>query len=134
MTNRQSDDAQRDPRSVLIASLRRDGLTESEIETLVAEMQPIAAGSAVAKGDNRAARAARAVVSQFPIGSSIVKARGILIDVEGPGDLELWEVESAAQAIHQAANPDAQILVGALTDERPGEAVRVAVIGVRVDS
>jgi FtsZ family, C-terminal domain. len=87
MTNRRTDEDRPDPVTELTAWLRRDGLTDEEIQRLVVKMGKMVAGSAVAEGDERAVRAARAAISQLPAGAPITEARGIMVDVAGAGDL-----------------------------------------------
>jgi len=83
MTNRRTDKDRPDPVTELTAWLRRDGLTDEEIQKLVVKMGKMVAGSAVAEGDERAVRAARAAISQLPAGAPITEARAIMVEEEG---------------------------------------------------
>jgi len=86
-------------------------------------------GTGVARGDKRAVEAAyMAVSSPLLEDSSIEGARGILLNVTGGRDIALHEVEDAASIIREAAHEDAQIIFGAVTDERLAEEIRVTVI------
>lgn len=134
MTNPQFDEGRPDPITELTAWLRREGLTEVEIQKLVVMMGKMVAGSAVAEGDARAVRAARAAISQLQAGDSITEARGVMVDVAGADDLTEEEVGAAAEAVHEAAHPDAEILFSGWRDEKMAEAVRVTVIAVQPES
>ena len=60
--------------------------------------------------------------------ASIEGARGILLNVSGPSDLGLFELNEAAEIIGQSAHPDANIIFGAVVDEGLGDELRVTVI------
>lgn len=96
------------------------------------------AGSALmgighASGEGRAVSAARAAISSPLLEASIEGARGILLNVSGPSDLGLFEVNEAAQIISEAAHPDANIIFGAVIDDALGDEVRITVIAAGFD-
>src|SRR6267378_2924319 len=74
-------------------------------------------GVGYATGDGRAVTAARAAISSPLLEASIEGARGILLNVSGPSDLGLFEVNEAAEIIHGVAHPDANIIFGAVIDD-----------------
>jgi len=79
------------------------------------------AGSALmaigrAAGDNRAVEAARMAVSSPLLDVSIEGAKGVLFNITG-SDYTIFEVNEAAQIIQEAADPDANIIFGAVIDE-----------------
>jgi cell division protein FtsZ len=55
-------------------------------------------------------------------------ARSILLSITGGRDLSLWEVNEAAKAVAEAAHPDANIIFGAMVDEKLDDAVWVTVV------
>jgi cell division protein FtsZ len=55
-------------------------------------------------------------------------ARSILLSITGGPDLSLWEVNEAARAVAEAAHPDANIIFGAMVDEKLTDNVWVTVI------
>jgi cell division protein FtsZ len=65
--------------------------------------------------------------------ASIEGARGILLNIAGGPDLGLFEVNEAAEIIHAAAHPDANIIFGQVIDEGMGDEVRVTVIAAGFD-
>src|SRR3982750_1631878 len=85
-------------------------------------------GIGYASGDGRSVTAARAAISSPLLEASIEGARGILLNISGPSDLGLFEVNEAAEIIHGTAHPDANIIFGAVIDDAMGDEVRVTVI------
>jgi cell division protein FtsZ len=85
------------------------------------------AGSALmaigrASGENRAVEAAKAAIASPLLDVTVDGARGVLFNVTGGPDLTLWEVNEAAQVIYKAADPEANIIFGAVIDpEMQGE-------------
>jgi cell division protein FtsZ len=90
-------------------------------------------GIGYASGDGRSVNAARAAISSPLLEASIEGARGILLNVSGPSDLGLFEVNEAAEIIAQAAHPDANIIFGAVIDDALGDEVRLTVIAAGFD-
>ncbi len=64
---------------------------------------------------------------------SVDGATGILLNITGGKDLGLFEVNDAAEIIQNAADPNANIIFGAVIDEAMGDEVRVTVIGTGFD-
>ena len=81
-------------------------------------------GVGTASGDNRATTAANLAVTSPLLEASIEGARGILLNIAGGPDLGLFEVNEAAEIIHAAAHPDANIIFGQVIDEGMGDEVR----------
>ena len=85
-------------------------------------------GIGIGQGDNRASEAARTAVSSPLLESSIEGATGILLNITGPTDLGLFEVNEAAEVVTSAADQNANVIFGAVIDENVGDEVRVTVI------
>ena len=81
----------------------------------------------------RAAEAARAAISSPLLEEAIDGATGILLNITGGKELGLFEVNEAAEIIQSAADPNANIIFGAVIDESLGDDVRVTVIGTGFD-
>jgi cell division protein FtsZ len=90
-------------------------------------------GIGESSGEGRAIGAARAAVSSSLLEASIEGARGLLLNVNGPADLGLFEVNEAAEIVKETAHPDANIIFGATIDESLGETVRITVIAAGFD-
>jgi cell division protein FtsZ len=96
------------------------------------------AGSALmgighASGENRAVAAAKAAINSPLLESAIDGARGILLNIAGPSDLGLFEVNSAAEIIQAVAHQDANIIFGTVIDDEMGDEIRVTVIAAGFD-
>ncbi|MES1246118.1 MAG: cell division protein FtsZ, partial [Actinomycetota bacterium] len=82
----------------------------------------------IASGENRAAEAARAAVSSPLLETAIDGATGILLNITGPADIGLFEVNEAAEVVTSAADQNANVIFGAVIDDAMGEEIRVTVI------
>jgi len=85
-------------------------------------------------GDNRAIEAARAAIDSPLLELSIDGAKGILFNITGGPDLGMYEIDEAAKAITEAADPDANIIFGAIIDEAMSGEVKITVVATGFDS
>jgi cell division protein FtsZ len=86
-------------------------------------------GTAVRSGTNRAVEAAQAAMASPLLEEGAIDgARGILINITGSSTLKLSEVNQASSLIQSAAHEDANIIFGAVLDEKMGEEVKITVI------
>jgi cell division protein FtsZ len=86
-------------------------------------------GTATAAGEHRTVEAAqRAIASPLLEAGAIDGARGILINITGSNSLKLAEVQQACTIIQGAAHEDANIIFGAVLDEKMKDAVKITVI------
>jgi cell division protein FtsZ len=86
-------------------------------------------GTASANGSRRATEAAqKAIASPLLEAGAIDGARGILINITGSASLKLAEVQEACSIIQNAADDDANIIFGAVLDEKMKDAVKITVI------
>jgi cell division protein FtsZ len=101
----------------------------ADVRSIMAEMGMAMMGAATASGENRAVEAAqRAISSPLLEDVSIKGARGLLINVTGGTDMALYEVNEAASLIQEEAHEDANIIFGAVIDEKISDEIRVTVI------
>jgi cell division protein FtsZ len=101
----------------------------ADVRTIMSEMGMAMMGAAVSAGENRAVEAAQhAISSPLLEDVSIKGARGVLINITGGATLSLHEVNEAATLVQEEADADANIIFGAVIDERMGEEVRITVI------
>jgi cell division protein FtsZ len=100
----------------------------ADVRTIMRDAGSALMGIGVARGENRAAEASRAAISSPLLETSLDGATGILISVTGGPDLGLAEVDEAAQVVTSAADPNANVIFGAVIDEAMGEEVRVTAI------
>jgi cell division protein FtsZ len=109
----------------------------ADVRTIMHGMGYAVMGTAVAGGNNAAVEAARkAVSSPLLEDASIEGARGILINITGSSKLSLHEVHEASSIVQKTADPDANIIFGAVLNEAMGEEVKITVIatGFRSES
>jgi cell division protein FtsZ len=101
----------------------------ADVKTTMAGMGHAVMGTAVRSGSNRAIEAAQAAMaSPLLEAGAIDGARGILINITGSNSLKLSEVNEASSLIQSAAHEDANIIFGAVQDERMGDEVKITVI------
>ncbi len=101
----------------------------ADVKTIMSGMGMALMGTGVAEGEHRAVEAAqRAISSPLLEDASIHGARGVLINITGGEDMTLHEVSEAAGIIHEAADPDANIIFGTVIDRAMKGSVKVTVI------
>jgi cell division protein FtsZ len=101
----------------------------ADVKAIMAGMGYAVMGTATAKGDARAIEAAqRAIASPLLEAGAIDGARGILINITGSSSLKLAEVNEASSIIQNAAHEDANIIFGAVLDEKMKDDVKITVI------
>jgi cell division protein FtsZ len=105
----------------------------ADVRTIMQDAGSALMGIGTAGGENRCGEAARAAISSPLLEESVDGATGILLNITGGKDLGLFEVNEAAEIIQAAADPNANIIFGAVIDESMGEEVRVTVIGTGFD-
>ncbi len=101
----------------------------ADVKAIMAGMGYAVMGAATASGDHRTVEAAqRAIASPLLEAGAIDGARGILINITGSNSLKLAEVQQACTIIQNAAHEDANIIFGAVLDEKMKDAVKITVI------
>jgi len=106
----------------------------ADVKTIMLDTGSALMGIGTGTGETRAADAARTAISSPLLETSIEGARGILLNITGGPDLGLFEVNEAAVIVQEVADPDANIIFGAVIDEKMGDEVRVTVIATGFDS
>ena len=100
----------------------------ADVKTIMQDAGSALMGIGRASGDNRAIEAARAAIDSPLLELSIDGARGILFNITGGPDLGMYEIDEAAKAITEAADPDANIIFGAIIDDAMSGEVKITVI------
>jgi cell division protein FtsZ len=100
----------------------------ADVRTIMEEAGNALLGIGMGTGERRAIDAAEQAASSPLLETSMEGARSILLSITGGRDLSLWEVNEAAKAVSEAAHPDANIIFGAMVDEKLDEAVWVTVV------
>jgi cell division protein FtsZ len=100
----------------------------ADVRTIMSEAGSALLGIGMGVGENRATEAAEQAVSSPLLETSMEGARSILLSITGGTNLSLWEVNEAAKSVSQAAHPDANIIFGAMVDEKLDDQVWVTVV------
>jgi cell division protein FtsZ len=101
----------------------------ADVKAIMAGMGYAVMGTATASGSRRATEAAqKAIASPLLEAGAIDGARGILINITGSASLKLAEVQEACTIIQSAAHEDANIIFGAVLDEKMKDSVKITVI------
>ncbi len=100
----------------------------ADVRTIMRDAGSALMGIGEASGESRAAEAARTAVSSPLLEASIEGATGILLNVSGGSDIGLFEVNEAAEVVTGAADQNANVIFGAVIDDKLGDQVRVTVI------
>ena len=90
----------------------------ADVRTIMSEAGPALLGIGMGAGEGRAIEAAEQAVASPLLETSVEGARSILLSITGGRDLSLWEVNEAAKAVAEAAHPDANIIFGAMVDDK----------------
>lgn len=92
-------------------------------------------GTGTASGENRAMEAVqRAISSPLLEEASIQGAKALLVNITGSADVTLFEISEAMNLIHDSADPEANIIFGAVIDERLIGAIKITVIATHFAS
>jgi cell division protein FtsZ len=106
----------------------------ADVKTIMTNAGSALMGIGHGTGETRAADAARQAIMSPLLEQSIDGARGVLFTITGGPDLTLFEVNEAAEIIHAAADPEANIIFGAVIDERLQNDVKISVIATGFDN
>ncbi|MGI6119124.1 MAG: cell division protein FtsZ [Desulfosporosinus sp.] len=119
--------------SDLIAVPGLINLDFADVKTIMSNTGSALMSIGQATGENRAADAARKAISSPLLETSIEGAKGVLLNITGGSNLTLFEVNEAAGIISEAADPEANIIFGAVIDENLKEEIVVTVIATGFD-
>ncbi len=100
----------------------------ADVRTIMRDAGSALMGIGTATGDTRAADAANAAVSSPLLETTLDGATGVLLNITGSSNVGLFEVNEAAEVVTSHADPNANVIFGAVIDESMGDEVRVTVI------
>jgi len=100
----------------------------ADVRTIMTGAGTAHMGIGRARGEQRAQKAAEMAINSSLLETTIQGARGILLNVSGGPDLSLYEVNEVAEIINSAADPEANIIFGAVVDESLGDTLWVTVV------
>ncbi len=105
----------------------------ADVRTIMQNSGSALMGIGESSSEARGAEAAKTAISSPLLEASIEGATGIILNITGGTDLGLFEVNEAAEIVHNAAHQDANLIFGAVVDETYGERVSVTVIATGFD-
>ena len=114
--------------SDLIALPGLINLDFADVRTIMTQAGNALLGIGMGTGESRALDAASRAVESPLLETSVDGAQSILLSITGGKDLSLFEVNDAAKAVQEAAHPDANIIFGAMVDEKLGDEVWITVV------
>lgn len=105
-----------------------------DVRTTMGETGGAVMGVGIGKGENRAVEAVRKACHS-PLQEKIVidGARGILINITGPANITMLEINEATSLIYEMADPDANVIFGVVIDDSMNDAMRVTIIATGFD-
>jgi cell division protein FtsZ len=100
----------------------------ADIRAIMADAGSALMGIGVGSGKSRAREAAMTAISSPLLEASIEGANGVVFNITGGSDLTLHEVNAAAETIYEVVDPNANIIFGAVIDDRMDGEIRITVI------
>ncbi len=100
----------------------------ADIKTIMKDTGFAHMGIGRATGETRAEEAAKKAIHSPLLETTIEGAKGIILNVSGGADLGILEVKTAAELVEEAADKDANIIIGAIVDESLGDEIQITVI------
>ena len=114
--------------SDLIAVPGLVNLDFADVKTIMLEQGLAHMGIGKASGENRATEAAKQAIHSPLLETSILGAKGVLLNITGGTNLGLFEVNEAAELVVEAADQDANIIFGSVINEELKDEIRITVI------
>ena len=101
----------------------------ADVKTVMENMGDAIMGTGIAHGEERAILAAQqAINSPLLQDDSITGARGLLVNITGPENMTIHELNDASSIIYEEAGADANVILGCVLDKTLSDEVRVTVI------
>ena len=100
----------------------------ADVKTIMKNTGYAHMGIGKATGENRAHDAATKAINSPLLETTITGAKGVILNVTGGSDLGILEIQTASEIITEAADKDANIIIGAIIDETLGDELQVTVI------
>ena len=106
----------------------------ADVETVMASMGKAMMGTGEAEGEDRALKAAEMAISNPLIDDYTLKgAKGLLVNITGGKDLKLFEVDEAVNKVRAEVDPEAELIIGAITDSELDGKMRVSIVATSLD-
>ena len=106
----------------------------ADVETVMSSMGKAMMGTGEAEGEGRATKAAEMAISNPLIDDYTLKgAKGLLVNITGGKDLKLFEVDEAVNKVRAEVDPEAELIIGAITDTALDNKMRVSIVATALD-
>jgi cell division protein FtsZ len=106
----------------------------ADVETVMSSMGKAMMGTGQAEGEGRAVKAAEMAINNPLIDDYTLKgAKGLLVNITGGKDLKLFEVDEAVNKVRAEVDPEAELIIGAITDENLDGLMRVSIVATSLD-
>ena len=106
----------------------------ADVETVMASMGKAMMGTGEAEGEGRALEAAEMAIRNPLIDDYTLKgAKGLLVNITGGKDLKLFEVDEAVNKVRAEVDPEAELIIGAITDSELDGKMRVSIVATSLD-
>ncbi len=106
----------------------------ADVETVMSSMGKAMMGTGQAEGEGRAVKAAESAINNPLIDDYSLKgAKGLLVNITGGKDLKLFEVDEAVNKVRAEVDPEAELIIGAITDENLDGLMRVSIVATALD-
>lgn len=120
--------------SDLIMSSGFINLDFADVKRVMVEMGTAIMGTGRASGENRASEAAQAAINSPLLEDlSISGAAGLLMNITGPPDMTMEEIDEASNYIKGEVDDNAEIFWGVVFDESMGEEIQITVIATGIE-
>jgi len=106
----------------------------ADVETVMSSMGKAMMGTGQAEGEGRATKAAEIAINNPLIDDYTLKgAKGLLVNITGGKDLKLFEVDEAVNKVRAEVDTEAELIIGAITDENLEGKMRVSIVATALD-
>jgi len=106
----------------------------ADVEHIMSSMGKAMMGTGEAEGEGRAAKAAEMAITNQLIDDYTLKgAKGLLVNITGGKDLKLFEVDEAVNKVRAEVDPEAELIIGAITDPALEGIMRVSIVATALD-
>lgn len=105
----------------------------ADVRTIMSNAGTAIMGIGTGSGDKRALAAIKMAISSPLLDSSIEGARGVLFNIVGGADMTMNEIDEAASIITKTVDPDADIIFGAVIDDKMVDTVKITLIATKFD-
>ena len=106
----------------------------ADVKSIMSQSGTALMGIGVGSGDKRAMAAIKQAISSPLLDIAIDGAKGVLFNVIGGPDLTMSEIDEAASIIAKTVDPDADIIFGAVIDDRMIDQIKITLVATKFDN